>query len=110
MNDLTSQIKDEFRRNDLLCTKVIGLFQLISNKARFRIVCLLVHGEFSVNEIVDIIDAGKLTNISQQLKILTLAGIISKRREKNRILYTLSNEKVRNLVGFLRKEFLEPTE
>ena len=32
-----AEIKDEFARNQSVCQNVIGLFHLLSNKARFRI-------------------------------------------------------------------------
>ncbi|MCK4516794.1 MAG: hypothetical protein KAU31_16145, partial [Spirochaetaceae bacterium] len=46
-------VKERFISNDLVCEKVIGRFQLIANKARFRIMCLLREDWFSVNEIVE---------------------------------------------------------
>lgn len=65
------------------------MFQLFSNKGRFRIACLLARSEFCVNEITEVVSKGKTSNISQQLKILTLSGVIERRREDQRILYCL---------------------
>jgi hypothetical protein len=45
------QIKAEFESNQMVCEQVIGLFQLLSNKVRFRIVCMLLQGEACVQEI-----------------------------------------------------------
>ncbi len=107
MNLLLQNIREQFRSNEAVCGQVISLFQLISNKTRFRIVCLLVEGEFSVQEIADTVETCKLSNISQQLKTLALAGVVEKRREQQRVLYRIADERVRNLIVFLRKQFIE---
>ncbi len=107
MNPTCRQLKAEFQRNDRVCAQALTLFHLIANKARFRIVCLLARGELSVNEIAKVVDAGKLSNISQQLKMLALAGVVEKRRKAQRILYRLRDPKVRRLVGYLQHQFLE---
>ena len=80
---------------------------MIANKARFRILCLLREDWFSVNEIVEVIQAGKLTNISQQLKMLTLAGLIEKKKESRQVFYTLKDEAIREMIDFLEKQYLE---
>ena len=97
----------EFVSNEAVCAKVLTLFHLFSNKARFRIACLLARGEFCVQEIAEVVGAGRLSNISQQLKMLTMAGVIVRRRDQNRILYTLRDERVRTMIEFLRVEFME---
>lgn len=108
MNALAQEIKEEFQGNELVCSKVITLFQLIANKTRFRIICLLARGEFCVNDIVEVVDAGKLSNISQQLKILCLAGLIERRRQQKRILYSLKDERIRDMIDYFRAQFLSP--
>lgn len=107
MNALARQVKKEFEGNEVLCSRVITLFQLISNKTRFRIVCLLARGEFCVNDIVEVVNGGKLSNISQQLKILTLAGLIERRRDQKKILYSLKDTRIRLMIDFFREQFLK---
>ena len=108
LNHACQQIRLEFQSNELVCAKVLTLFHLLSNKARFRIVCLLAQGEFCVQEIAEVVGAGRLSNISQQLKMLTMAGVIERRREQTRILYTLKDERIRRMVDFLRVQFMQP--
>jgi len=79
--------KEEFKKNSAACDRVVTLLHLISNKARFRIICLLAQGEFCVNEIMDVVNEGKLSNIFQQLTILRLAGIVQKGRNESRERY-----------------------
>lgn len=94
-----------FKRNEAVCERVIGLFQLFSNKGRFRIICLLARGEFCVNEIAEVV-GGKISNISQQLKILALSGAIERRRDERRILYALKDKRLRKTIQFLQSQFL----
>jgi ArsR family transcriptional regulator len=101
------QIRLEFQKNEAVCAKVLTLFHLLSNKARFRIVCLLVRGEFCVREIAEVVGAVRLSNISQQLKMLTMAGVIERRRDQTRILYTVKDPRVGKMIEFLRAEFME---
>lgn len=107
MNAIAQKMKTEFKGNELLCSKVVTLFQLISNKTRFRIICLLTQGEFCVRDIVQVVSEDQATNISQQLKILALAGVIERRREEKWIFYRLRDQRVRRLIEFLRKQFVE---
>ena len=98
-------MKEVFKRNEAVCTRVLGLFLLFSNKGRFRIVCLLARGEFCVQEITEVVGE-KASNISQQLKMLTLSGVIERRRVEQRILYSLKDKRVRRMIQFLQDQFL----
>jgi ArsR family transcriptional regulator len=77
----------------------------MSNKTRFRILCLLSEGDFCVNEIVDAIQTGKLSNVSQQLRILTLAGVLEKTREQQRVIYHLTDRRLAKLIKVLEREY-----
>jgi DNA-binding transcriptional ArsR family regulator len=108
LNEIGQKIQREFQANNAPCQRVIGLIQLISNKARFRIICVLSHGEFCVKEIAEILGEGKMSNISQQLKILTLAGVVDRRREEKKIIYRLVDHRMRDLIAYFREHFLPP--
>jgi DNA-binding transcriptional ArsR family regulator len=107
MNARYRTVKEEFRKNSAICERVVTLLHLISNKARFRIVCLLSRGEFCVNDIMEVVSEGKLSHISQQLTILRLAGIVEKRRSNKLILYSIKDERVRQLIEFLCLQYLK---
>jgi DNA-binding transcriptional ArsR family regulator len=68
---------------------------------------MLMHGEACVQDIADVVADGKMSNISQQLKMLRLGGVVTKRRDKKQLLYSIADEKIIRLIGFLRAEFLE---
>lgn len=103
--DEIQKIKTNFEGKDETCTKMIDLFSLLSNKIRFRILCLLLDGDYCVTDIVDIIQIGKISNVSQQLKLLTMAGLIESRRDKKQIFYSIKNDKIRDLIAYIKKDF-----
>lgn len=103
------QIKGEFERNQSVCQNVIGLFHLLSSKPRFRIVCTLMHGECCVQDLADVVGEGRLSNISQQLRMLRLAGVVEKRRDKKQMLYRIADPRIDALIEFLRANFLQTT-
>ena len=99
-------IKERFQDSEKVCEKVMDILSLISNKTRFRILCALKEGDFCVNDIVDMIQLGKISNISQQLRLLTMAGIIERYRDRKQVIYHLKDEKIRKMIGFLEKHYL----
>jgi len=107
LNIIIEDIKKQFKENEKVCEKVINLFSLISNKTRFRILCLLKESDFCVNDIVDIIQLCKISNISQQLRLLTMAGLLEKRRVQKKIFYHLKDENVKKMIIFLEENYLK---
>ena len=105
MNRPIEEIKQRFASNEDVCGRVIETLSLMSNKTRFRILCMLAEGDFCVTEIVDTVQTGKLSNISQQLRILTLAGVLEKTRKKQHVIYHLRDRKLATLIKLLEKQF-----
>jgi DNA-binding transcriptional ArsR family regulator len=99
-------IKAIFRGNETMCREVIGMLDLMANKARLRTICMLMHGEYCVQDIVEVAGDGKATNLSQQLRMLRLAGVVEARRNGKQLVYRLKDGPVRRLVSFLKKEYL----
>jgi len=105
MSRTIEEIRQRFASNEDVCGRVTGTLSLMSNKTRFRILCTLAEGDFCVTEIVEAVQAGKLSNISQQLRILTLAGVLEKTREKQRVIYHLRDRRLAKLIETLEKQF-----
>jgi ubiquinone/menaquinone biosynthesis C-methylase UbiE/DNA-binding transcriptional ArsR family regulator len=76
---------------------MIALFKSLSDETRIKIVGVLSHGEFTVQELTKILDMGQ-SRISRHLKILTDAGITQYRREGSWAYYRLAPEN-----GFRKK-------
>ncbi|HDP67494.1 MAG TPA: transcriptional regulator [Candidatus Marinimicrobia bacterium] len=107
MNSNLDEIKKRFKNNEDACQKVVDIFALISNKTRFRILCLLTEGDFCVGDIVDTIQISNFSNISQQLRLLSMAGIVESRRDGKRIIYHLKDQRVRDVISYLHEKFLK---
>ena len=93
-------------KDEVLCERVLHIFTLISNRIRFKVICILREKDYCVNEIVEKV-GGKNSNVSQQLKILHLAGFITSRREGKFIYYHLEDERLKQLLEFMRDQFSE---
>ena len=107
LNPLGEELREEFARNDPTCRRISEIFQLIGNKQRFRIVCILSRGDFCVNDMAEILGTDKLSNLSQQLKMLRLAGVVSCERDQKRMIYSLADEGVRQMIEYFRARFLK---
>lgn len=105
MTRTLEEIKQRFANNEEICRQVIAVFSLMSNKTRFRILCMLAEGDFCVNEIAETVQIGKMSNISQQLRILTLAGVLEKHRDKQHVIYHLCDPRMAKLIKYLEKQF-----
>ena len=100
-------IKDKFTRNAETCQEVLQSLSLFSNRTRFQILCLLREDNFCVSDIADIISESKISNVSQQLKMLTLAGILRKTRREKQVFYQLVDDKIKRLIDFLHTEYID---
>jgi DNA-binding transcriptional ArsR family regulator len=93
------------REDSALCSRMLDVLALMSNKTRFRILCTLAEGEFCVGELLAVVDSGKFSYISQQLKILSLGGLVASRRAQRQTFYRLADPRIAQLITFLRKKY-----
>ena len=100
-------LKERFSANDNACGKLMKVLDLFSSKTRFRILCVLREGDFCVSDIAEIVKEGKISNISQQLKILSMSNVISRYRVEKRIFYKLDNKRIKKIVDFLHEQFMD---
>lgn len=99
-------IKAKLLANDDACDELMRVMDLFSSKTRFRILCILREQDFCVSDIAEIVEEGKISNISQQLKILTIANIITRYKVEKRVFYKLENKRIRDIVDYLHKQFI----
>ncbi|HHY95682.1 MAG TPA: winged helix-turn-helix transcriptional regulator [Firmicutes bacterium] len=76
--------------------------QGFANPARVRILCVLHGGEKSVGEIVAA-TGEKLSNVSQQLKILAAKGYVTRRRVERNIIYAIKDPAICDLMDQVRR-------
>jgi DNA-binding transcriptional ArsR family regulator len=76
----------------------------ISHPLRLKILCILSSGEISVQEIVEACGTSQ-SNISQHLGILRAKKILKSRKEANRVLYRIADDRILSLVSMTRQVF-----
>lgn len=79
----------------------------MSHPLRLRILCVLNDTEVNVQDIVSEVGTSQ-SNISQHLAILREKGIITARKEANRVYYRVQDARILNLIGMMRDVFSAP--
>ena len=71
---------------------------------RLKILCVLGDQEVSVQDIVEHVGTSQ-SNISQHLAILRDKGVLSTRKDANRVFYRIGDLRTLKLVGLMREVF-----
>ncbi|MBR4724376.1 MAG: winged helix-turn-helix transcriptional regulator [Lachnospiraceae bacterium] len=74
------------------------LFKCFGDSTRIRILCVLLEGEFCVNDIAETLNMTQ-SAVSHQLKLLKQAKLIAGKREGKQIQYSLADEHVRSIIN-----------
>jgi len=87
---------------------MLPLFKALADNTRLRLIAILDRGEFTVQELVDILSMGQ-SRVSRHLKILAEAGIIDVKREGTWAYYRLepSSALFNAQLPLLRRHFPE---
>jgi ArsR family transcriptional regulator len=76
----------------------------MAHPLRLKILCTLGEAELSVQDIVEQVGTTQ-SNISQHLGILKDKGILSSRKDANRVYYRVSDARTLRLIGMMRDVF-----
>lgn len=76
----------------------------IAHPLRLKILCVLGDQEISVQDIVELVGTSQ-SNISQHLAILRDKGVLSTRKEANRVYYRIGDLRTLKLVSMMREVF-----
>jgi ArsR family transcriptional regulator len=76
----------------------------MSHPLRLKILCTLGDQEVSVQDIVENVGTSQ-SNISQHLAILRDKGILSARKDANRVYYKVGDARTLRLIGMMRDVF-----
>ncbi len=78
----------------------------MSHPLRLKILCTLGEDEVSVQDIVDNVGTSQ-SNISQHLAILRDKGILTSRKDANRVYYRVGDPRTLRLICMMRDLFCE---
>jgi ArsR family transcriptional regulator len=76
----------------------------MSHPLRLKILCTLGDREVSVQDIVENVGTSQ-SNISQHLAILRDKGILTSRKDANRVFYRVGDSRTLQLIGMMREVF-----
>ena len=76
----------------------------IAHPLRLKILCVLGEQEVSVQDIVEQVGTSQ-SNISQHLAILRDKGVLSTRKDANRVFYRIGDLRTLKLVSMMREVF-----
>lgn len=74
----------------------------VAHPLRLAMVCLLAQGEQSVNDICAQLGTTQ-PNISQHLSHLYNEGLLTSRKEANRVYYTIADQRLSEIIGVLQE-------
>jgi DNA-binding transcriptional ArsR family regulator len=77
-------------------------FRTLGHPARIRILELLSERDRAVHELLEAISIGA-SNLSQQLAVLRMAGLVTQRRDGQQVIYSLALPQVQELLKTARK-------
>jgi DNA-binding transcriptional ArsR family regulator len=84
--------------------RVASLLKAMSNPARLIILCQIAEGERSVGELERAVGLGQ-SSISQHLAVLRREAVVSSRRVRQTVLYSLASKEVVALMATLHAVF-----
>lgn len=76
----------------------------MAHPLRLKILCVLDSSEMSVQELVEKVGTSQ-SNVSQHLSILREKGILASRKEINRVLYRIGDQRTLMLIDMMHKVF-----
>ncbi len=88
--------------------KATSVLSAMCNEKRLMILCQLIDGERTVNELVALVDAAQPT-VSQHLGLLRRQGLIDARHDGRTHYYSLAGIEAREILGTLQSLYCNPT-
>lgn len=82
------------------------LLRALANENRLMILCLLAEGEQSVGELNQRVDLSQ-SALSQHLAVLREDGLVSTRRDRQSIRYSLAGDRAKRLIGVLHEMYCQ---
>jgi ArsR family transcriptional regulator len=81
------------------------LFKALAHPARIRVLEVLVDGERSVGDLQPLVGI-ELSHLSQQLSVLRRAGLVTARKERSSVFYSLRDPLVAELLSVAKQLLL----
>ena len=106
-NKVSHEMKMDASEMQKSARQASALLAAMANEKRLMILCQLVDGEKSVNELADELEIRQST-VSQHLALLRKEGFIAPRREGQSQIYSLAADEPRAVLETLYSLYCEP--
>ncbi|HMT14528.1 MAG TPA: metalloregulator ArsR/SmtB family transcription factor [Aestuariivirga sp.] len=87
-------------------TAASDLLKVMANESRLLILCNLIGGEKSVNELEQLVGL-RQSALSQHLAVLRRERLVKTRREAQYIYYSLDSDEAKTIMGALHQVFCQ---
>ena len=89
---------------DQIIENAAETLKAMAHPLRLKILCILDNSEMSVQELVEKVGTSQ-SNVSQHLSVLKEKGVLSSRKETNRMLYKIGDPRTLMLIDMMHKVF-----
>lgn len=89
--------------------EVAELLKVLANEHRLLILCTLLPGPMSVNEINSAVDSIGQSALSQHLAKLKALGLLSSEKQGQHVYYKICDHRVEKLLAVLKETYCTPT-
>ena len=89
---------------DQIIEEAAETLKAMAHPLRLKILCVLDSSEMSVQELVEKVGTSQ-SNVSQHLSILKEKGVLASRKEINRVLYRIGDQRTLMLIDMMHKVF-----
>jgi len=86
------------------------LLKILANESRLLVLCSLMHGGKTVGQIGEYVPKIKQSALSQHLNLLKTAGILKSDKQGQSVLYSIADDRVREVLEVLRQHYCCETE
>jgi ArsR family transcriptional regulator len=101
---MQSKIKHSLEEMKGQAEEVSALLKSFGHPKRLLVLCFLADRDHSVHQLEELCDIGQ-SQLSQFLKRMELEGLLSSHKEGRQVIYSISDERVRQLIGQLQNIF-----
>ena len=91
---------------DEIIEKMSGLYKILGDKTRLKILFCLLEKKRCVGEIAKTLGLSQ-SLVSHQLKVLRKDNLVATLKNKNRVFYTLADEHIEMLISTAKTHILE---
>ncbi|MDR3271260.1 MAG: metalloregulator ArsR/SmtB family transcription factor [Peptococcaceae bacterium] len=87
--------------------KIAELLKILANENRLLILCALIQGAKTVNEMAAFVPKITQSALSQHLLLLKTAGILTAEKHGQNVTYSIADTRIIEVIGTLKKYYCD---